>query len=54
VKDLTNQIVYFRTYDNLALRMVDMKQVDTSTGSIKTVQMAGPADWVLDLTRDAR
>jgi choloylglycine hydrolase len=54
VKDLTNQIVYFRTYDNLALRMVDMKQVDTSTGGIKTVQMAGPADWVLDLTREAR
>jgi choloylglycine hydrolase len=54
VKDLTNQILYFRTYDNLVLRRVDFRRLDTSGGPVRTISMAGDMDWALDVTREAR
>jgi choloylglycine hydrolase len=33
VKDLADRVFYFRTYDNMSLRMVDMKKFDMSPGA---------------------
>ena len=35
IKDLTNKVLYFRTYDNMTLRKIDLKNVDISEGSAK-------------------
>lgn len=51
VKDLTNKVLYFRTYDNMSLRSVDLKKFDLSPGS-KTFSMPvdGGEGAVTDVT----
>lgn len=40
IKDLSNRILYYRTYGNLALRSVDLKALDFSSGSkLKEIRM---------------
>lgn len=36
IKDLTNRVLYFRSYDNHSLRMIDLKKLDLSPGSAVT------------------
>lgn len=44
IKDLTNKVVYYRTYGNMTLRMVDLKRLDLSPGNEYTsVVMDSPA-----------
>ncbi len=54
IKDLTNKKLYFRTYDNQALRLVDLKQLNFSKGAkFKPVAMATPSRPV-DVTKSLR
>jgi choloylglycine hydrolase len=50
-KDLTNRVLYFRTYDNLSLRAVDMKKFDMSPGAERfTMPVDGGEGAVTDVT----
>jgi penicillin V acylase-like amidase (Ntn superfamily) len=35
IKDLKNKIVYFRTYENLMLRAIDLNKLDMKPGAPK-------------------
>ncbi|HSC33949.1 MAG TPA: linear amide C-N hydrolase, partial [Thermodesulfobacteriota bacterium] len=51
VKDLTNRVLYFRTYDNTALRSVDMKKFDMSPGAERfAMPVDGGEGAVTDVT----
>lgn len=53
VKDLTNRVLYFRTYDNMSLRSVDMKKFDMSEGAKRyTMPVDGGAGAVTDATAE--
>ena len=55
VKDLTNRVLYFRTYGNTALRAVDMKKFDMSEGAGRfTMPVDGGASAVTDVTTDLK
>jgi choloylglycine hydrolase len=36
IKDLTNKVLYFRTYDNLSLRSIDLKSIDLKAGALNS------------------
>lgn len=48
IKDLTNSVLYYRSYDNLTLRAIDMKKIDFSQGLApkKITAIAGGASFV--------
>ncbi|MBF0494538.1 MAG: choloylglycine hydrolase family protein [Candidatus Omnitrophica bacterium] len=48
LKDLTNKVFYFQTYDNLDMRKIDLKQLDFKTE--KTISMSGDKGTVVDKT----
>ena len=54
-KDLTNRILYFRTYENSNLRFIDLKKlVSEPSGKSRTVPMstgAGPEDLTADMSQ---
>lgn len=51
VKDLSNRVLYFRTYDNMSMRMVDMKKFDLSEGAKKfSMPVDGGEGAVTDVT----
>jgi choloylglycine hydrolase len=51
VKDLANKVLYFRTYENTALRSVDMKKFDMSEGAKRfTMPIDGSEGAVTDVT----
>ncbi|MFH1683348.1 MAG: choloylglycine hydrolase family protein [Candidatus Margulisiibacteriota bacterium] len=53
IKDLTNGILYFRSYQNLTLKSVDMKKLDLSLGAaIKTTPIERAKDAVIDVTAE--
>jgi choloylglycine hydrolase len=46
IKDLTNQAIYFRTYDNLNVRKVDLRKLDLSQkDKIQFIHMNGGDAW---------
>lgn len=46
IKDLTNPAMYFRTYDNLNLRKLDLKKIDFSASDkVRYIEMSGGAAW---------
>jgi choloylglycine hydrolase len=47
--DLTNKIFYYRTYENLNIRKIDMKQLNFSGFSVKRFPMKG-GEPVIDMT----
>ena len=49
-KDLTNKVWYYRTYDNLQLRKIDLKTADFSTGKLKQAALYGLPPTVTDIT----
>ena len=49
-KDLTNKIWYYRTYDNLQLRKVDLKALDFSGGKRKQAAIYGMPEAIADMT----
>jgi choloylglycine hydrolase len=54
-KDLTNRILYFRTYENPNLRFIDLKKlVSDPSGKSRTIPMstgAGPEDLTADMSQ---
>lgn len=54
VKDLTNKITYFRSYDNLTLRAIDLNRLDFAEGSkVKIMPIAG-GEAIVDTTAHIR
>lgn len=53
-RDLTNRVVYFRTYDNLNLRKIDLNKLDFSGTWVKRIPMFGASENVVDVTGQAR
>ncbi|MFA5161732.1 MAG: choloylglycine hydrolase family protein [Elusimicrobiales bacterium] len=48
-RDLTNRILYLRTYDSMTLRKVDLGKLDFS-GGVKRTALYGDAEAVIDIT----
>ena len=53
-RDLTNKIFYFKTYENLDLRKVDLKKLDFTGDKPKFIEMSGDAQSVKDVTSTAK
>lgn len=52
-KDLTNKVLYFRTYGNMTLKSVDMKRFDLSEGGKRfSMPVDGGAGAVTDVTAE--
>ena len=50
IKDLKNLVFYFRTYENLMLRAIDLKKLDLQPGApMKAMPMQGGRE-VVDVT----
>lgn len=53
-RDLTNRVLYFRTYDNFDLRKVALGKLDFAGPKVQRIPMFGTAEAVVDLTAQAR
>lgn len=54
-RDLTNGILYYRTYNNMTLRSIDMKKFDMSEGAPRlTIPVNGADGAVVDVTADLK
>ncbi len=53
VRDLTNKLFYFRTYDNLAIRDIDLKQLNFTVPAIKHIKVPAGGQFV-DVTHQAQ
>ena len=53
-RDLTNRIIYFRTYDNMNLRKIDLNKLDLSAKSLKRIRMYGAGEIITDVSGEAR
>jgi len=50
IKDLTNRVLYFRSYEDLTLKKVDMKKLALKPGAaVKTLRISGKGK-VIDVT----
>ena len=55
IKDLTNKILYYRSYENMSLRSVDMNQLDMSTkGKRLSFPIDGMGSGVVDITSELK
>ena len=55
IKDLTNKILYYRTYENMSLRSVDMNKLDMSVeGKKLTIPVNGRGSGIVDVTADLK
>jgi choloylglycine hydrolase len=53
-RDLTNKVLYFRTYDNFNLRKIDLKKVDFEGKTAKAVPLYGDVEVIKDITDRVR
>jgi len=53
-RDITNRVYYFRTYENLNLRKIDLKALDFSGTAVKRIPMFGTPEAIADITGQAR
>jgi choloylglycine hydrolase len=49
-RDLSNNLFYFRTYDNLTLRKVDLKTIDFTKPGIRIIPMFSTAQTIVDVS----
>jgi len=55
IKDLTNKVLYFRTYDNMTLRKIDLKRIEVATGGEKKpLAISKPFPAFIDTTESLR
>ncbi len=55
IKDLTNKVLYFRSYQDLALKRVDMKKLNFNRGAkMKTIRIESGIRTILDMTEKLR
>jgi choloylglycine hydrolase len=52
--DLTNRVLYFRTYDNFNLRKVEFKKLDFGAAKVKRIPMFGAAEAITDVSALAK
>ena len=50
IKNLNNRILYYRTYNNLTLRAVDLKKIDFSSGAKKLKMSIYGGAGIVDVT----
>ncbi len=50
IKDLKNKVLYFRTYENLMLRSVDLKKLDVSPGAPRKALSIQGGSGAVDVT----
>ncbi|MCX6281723.1 MAG: linear amide C-N hydrolase [Bacteroidetes bacterium] len=50
-RDITNRILYFKTYDNPTLRKIDLKNIDFGQKGIRRIAMYGTGQTIVDLTK---
>lgn len=50
-RDQTNRIMYFKTYENPTLRMIDLKNLDFSAKEVKRIAMYGSQQTIVDMTK---
>ncbi len=53
-RDLTKRVLYFRTYDNLNLRKIDLNRLDFSRTQVKRIPMFGASEIIVDVTDQER
>jgi choloylglycine hydrolase len=53
-RNLTKRTLYFRTYDNLNLRKIDLNKLDFSGTQVKRIPMFGTSETITDVTDQAR
>lgn len=53
-RDLTNRILYFKTYDNQNLRKIDLNVLDFSAKAVKRIPMFGTSETFMNITDQAR
>ena len=49
-RDVTNKIMYFKTYENQNLRKLDLKRLDYKAKDIKRINMYGVKEIITDIT----
>jgi choloylglycine hydrolase len=55
IKDLTNKVLYFRSYQDLTLKRVDMKKLNFNPGAeMKTIRIESGIRTILDMTEKLR
>jgi penicillin V acylase-like amidase (Ntn superfamily) len=55
ITDLTNKVLYFRFYQDLTLKRVDMKKLDFNLGAeTKTIRIETRIRTILDMTEKLR
>jgi len=55
IKDLTNKILYYRSYENMSLRSVDMNKLDMSAeGKRLSFPVSGMGSGVVDITAELK
>jgi len=55
IKDLTNKVLYFRSYQDLTLKRVDMKKLNFNLGAeMKTIRIESGIRTILDMTEKLR
>lgn len=50
-RDVTNRILYFKTYENPTLRKIDFNKVDFTGTTIKRISMYGTTETVVDVSK---
>jgi choloylglycine hydrolase len=54
IKDLKNTVLYFRTYENLSLRAIDLKKLDLRPGAPKKTMPIQGGSEAVDVTGDLK
>lgn len=54
IKDLTNKVLYYRTFDNLSLRSIDLKALNLSPGETFRSVMMETVVKPVDITKDLK
>lgn len=49
-RDLTNRVLYFRTYNNLTLRKIDLNAIDLTKPGIRIISMYNTIQTIVDIT----
>ncbi|MCK9205244.1 MAG: linear amide C-N hydrolase [Bacteroidales bacterium] len=50
-RDITNRVLYFKTYDNPTLRKIDLNKLDFSAKDIRRIAMYGTQQTIIDVTK---
>lgn len=49
-RDVTNRVLYFKTYENQTLRMIDLRKLDFTAKEIRRMSMYGTQQTIIEMT----